>query len=273
MGKPEIDSPQNQYVKQFRALASKQSRAEQGLMQIEGLRILQEAMQAGAEICWAAFCPDRLTDPKTRAVLEALRQHGRPIWPMTARAFDALSDVRGERAFSHEVRAVCRIPQYRLSDLPATGRVRIVAVYELRDPGNMAAMIRSADAFGCAGVVALENCVDFFSPKVVRTTAGSVFHLPLVAARWAEFPGWAAQTGVALVATAVREGTPFGEVAYPTRTALLIGSEAHGLPAQVLAAADTVVSVPMPGTAESLNAAVAAGLVLYEMTKGSNGGK
>jgi len=113
-------------------------------------------------------------------------------------------------------------------------------------------------------VLAVGDCVDCYSPKVVRAAAGAMFHLPLVAVTEAELEAWAAATGTALVATVVQGGTPLPHTTLPERCAVLIGSEAHGLPGALLTASEVQVTIPMPGRAESLNAAIAAGVVLYE---------
>jgi len=114
---------------------------------------------------------------------------------MTQRAFTAMSDTIGPQGIA----AACRLTQRRLDDLAS---VLAPPKYELRDPGNMGTMIRTANAFGCAAVVAIGDCVDFFNPKVVRASAGGVFHLPLVSSTWDEFRAWAAQNEITVLAAA-----------------------------------------------------------------------
>jgi RNA methyltransferase, TrmH family len=257
----QIDSPQNRYVKQFRALATPRGRADHGLMQLEGVRMLEEALGAEARLRWVAFCPERVRGGRANTLLREASRRGIEVLPLTQRAFDAMTETVSPAGIA----AACEIPRTRLADIALAEAARLLAVYEVRDPGNMGTMIRTADAFGCAGVVAVGDCVDLYSPKVVRATAGSLFHLPLAQAKWGEFRAWATEHQVALIATASEGGVCLPEAHFPERSALIIGSEAHGLPEPVLTAADMRVTIPMPGAAESLNAAVAAGIVLYQI--------
>lgn len=264
-----IDSPHNQHVMLFRSLATSAGRREHGLMQVEGLRMLEEALAWGGTVAWAAICPTRLKGPRARALLDGLQERGVPVVSMTERAFQAMSDTVGPQGIA----AACAIPHANLEDITLGTRARLLAMHELHDPGNMGTTIRIAAAFGCAGAIAVDECADFFSPKVIRASAGSIFHLPLVKASWEEFSHWATEQGVCLVATAAGAELSCAEAKYPLHAALVVGSEAHGLPQRVLTAADIVVRIPMFGAAESLNAAVAAGIVMYEISNGADGEK
>ena len=150
----------------------------------------------------------------------------------------------------------------QLIDIAEGGAVLVL--HEIRDPGNMGTMIRSADAFGAVGVILAGSCVDPEDPRVVRSTAGSLFHLPVVQADWQQVTGWAEENRVKLYATSLDGTHPVGKVGIPKRVALVIGNEAHGLPEGVLQDSDYTVRIPMSGCAESLNAAVAAGILLFD---------
>ena len=144
----------------------------------------------------------------------------------------------------------------------------LLGLWQLRDPGNLGAMIRTAHAFGAAAVVAVGSCVDFYDPKVVRASAGSLLHLPLL--RLPNLYALREALAAAKTSLVVADQTAFlacDEADYPPRSLLLVGSEAHGLPEEVLAAADLRVSIPMPGGAESLNAAVAAGIIAFHLSR------
>lgn len=151
---------------------------------------------------------------------------------------------------------------------PLQERAWALGVWELRDPGNLGTMIRTAHAFGAAAVTAVGSCVDFYDPKVVRASAGSVLHLPLLRVPSLEALREALATARGSLVVA-DQAAPLtcDEAAYPARSLLLVGSEAHGLPEEVLAAADLRVSIPMPGGAESLNAAVAAGIIAFHLSR------
>ncbi|MBU0610851.1 MAG: RNA methyltransferase [Armatimonadetes bacterium] len=267
-----ITSPQNQYVKLFRSLATAKGRKEHSLFAIEGTHLVEEMIAAGWRAQVGYVCPELLKD---QTPARRLKKHADLMVEVAASVFKEMSDTVTPQGIA----AAVAIPRQGLEALAAgpgaqdappavlCGAGVVLAVHEVRDPGNMGTMIRTADAAGALGVLAVGDCVDFYSPKVVRAAAGAVFHLPLVAVMGEELLAWADATGTALVATVVQDGTPLPAAALPDRCAVLIGSEAHGLPEALLTACGVRVTIPMPGRAESLNAAIAAGVLLYEYNR------
>jgi len=258
-----IDSPHNQYVKRLRSLATGKGRARHREFLVEGVRALEEALAGGAELKLVASCPELLTSERAQAVVEQLQACGAEFLEMTERAFRALSQVEAPEG----VAAAAAIPCTGLSDLPG-GATLVVAGVDVRDPGNLGALLRTADAAGADAFIAAGSSVDLYEPKVVRATAGSIFHLA-VAQDVApdEMLTWARAEGMATVAACLADARPYAEVAYPPRTLVMVGNEAHGLNAEVASQADLKVFVPMPGRAESLNVAVAAGILTYEILR------
>jgi RNA methyltransferase, TrmH family len=254
-----ITSPQNQHVKLFRSLATAKGRKEHGLFPIEGAHLVEEMLEAGWRAQVGFWCPELFKD---QALARRLRKASANFLEVSAAICKEMSDTVTPQGLA----AAVRLPHPGLEALPPGPGV-VLAVHEVRDPGNMGTMIRTADAAGALGVVALGDCVDFHSPKVVRAAAGAIFHLPLVSLTEADFIAWAQETDTAVVATVVQEGTQLTQTELPGRCAILIGSEAHGLPEALLTASDVRVTIPMPGRAESLNAAIAAGVLLYEYNR------
>lgn len=256
-----IESTQNQYVKRLRALATAKGRREHGEFLVEGVRALGDAVQAGAAISYVAHCAD-LGGERARELAERLRASHR-VMEVSEQVFRSLSQVQAPEGLA----AAVAIQSLTLDDLPAEADLLLAAV-ELRDPGNMGTLVRLADAVGADGFIAAGSCVDLYEPKVVRATAGSVFHLPLVQDVTAdELLAWAAGRGITTVATMLGGGQPWASVSYPERVMLLLGGEAHGLDQALAARADLRAVIPMPGRAESLNVAVAAGVVAYEILR------
>jgi TrmH family RNA methyltransferase len=268
-----IDSPHNPRVKLFRSLAEAKHRREAGLFALEGRRLVGEALRAGAAIEWAAYSPEKFVGVEEDRLLRRLLDAGVEVVEITPRALAAMSHTETPPGIA----AVARIPAPERVDIvpPAAGQnpplqepAWLLGLWELRDPGNLGAMIRTAHAFSAAAVVAVGNCADFYDPKVVRASAGSLFYLPLLT-----LPNLSAlrehlgQWQAALVVAEMATGRACDEVEYPPRSLLLVGSEAHGLPEEVVAVADLAVSIPMPGGAESLNAAVAAGIIAFQMAR------
>ena len=256
---PLIDSPQNQYVKLFRSLEHAKNRRETGLFAVEGIHSIEDMLATGWKAMVGYWCPELLPGED---LPEALLGASKEFVALSRRAFEAMSDVQSPQGIA----AAVRIPKPTFKSIKSVDGI-ILAVHELRDPGNMGNMIRTADAAGALGVLAVDSCVDFWMPKVVRAAAGSIFHLPLVAVTSQQLLQWREESGTPLVASAVEQGQPCHELRFPARCAMLIGTEAHGLPEALLTASDTQATIPMPGQAESLNATVAAGILLYEYNR------
>jgi RNA methyltransferase, TrmH family len=146
---------------------------------------------------------------------------------------------------------------YRRADLPSEQREVALGLWRVGDPGNLGTLLRAADAFGAA-VALSDGCADPLAPKALRASAGAVFRVPVLA--WDDTPG----ERVALVA---HGGTPLHELALSGPVTFLLGAEREGLPADVLARADVLATIPTPGPAESLNVAVAGAIALYELAR------
>jgi TrmH family RNA methyltransferase len=146
----------------------------------------------------------------------------------------------------------------------------LVLLDNIRDPGNMGTIIRTADAAGCAGVVVSDGCADIYNPKVLRSTMGSIFHLPVChGGSITEMMQLIKQRGFLLCASHLEGSVSIYEADLSGNTALIIGSEAEGISGETAAKADLLVKIPMAGRAESLNASVAAGIMMFEAMRQS----
>ncbi len=253
-----IDSPQNQHVKLLRSLQKAKERRRQGAFLAEGARLIAEALDVGWPLVAAAVCPE-LLGPAAEEVAGRLRAGDWPCHEMTERAFRALSAEQEPQG----VAVAARQRTARLADLRPGPRDVLVVAWELRDPGNMGSLIRTAEFLGCRALVAVGDCVDLFDPKTVRATAGAVFRLPVAPATSEELLSWAGEAGVSLVASEAEGGRTPAKLRLRGPVVLIVGSEAHGLPAEVKERADELVTVPRRGGVESLNAVVAVGICVY----------
>jgi TrmH family RNA methyltransferase len=264
-----INSPQNPQIKRFRSLLTTKGRRETGLFAVEGKVVVAEMLAAGIRPEVGYGCRELAGDD---GLLDQLEAVSREYYELSLRAFGALSEMVSPQG----VAAAVARENSSLTDLPEGPGV-VLALHELSDPGNMGTMIRSADAAGALGVMAVGEGVDFYHPKVVRATMGSLFHLPLVSCSRAELRAWAQATGAEVVGADPHARESCHQISLPRRVAVLIGNEAHGLGEAGLTACDRHITIPMPGRAESLNAAVAAGILLYEYNrqycKGDDGEK
>jgi TrmH family RNA methyltransferase len=166
------------------------------------------------------------------------------------------------------VAALVRWKDFTLDDVLARAAAGpLLAIAGVQDPGNLGTILRSAEAFGAGGVVLGEGTVSPFNPKVVRASAGSVFRLPLARAKLSDAIARIKALGIKQVATASHKGTPLDQAKLSAPIAIFIGSEGAGVGRDVIKAMDEVVSIPQAPQVDSLNAGVAASIVLYEVAR------
>jgi TrmH family RNA methyltransferase len=250
-----ITSRQHPIVKEFRELA----RGAGPLMLLDGWHLLAEAAAANVAVEKIAICGPPTAREKT--VVDRLRRSGAQVVDVSGTVLNALSPVNSPTG----VVASARVPSISSPAVLTPAPALVLAAAGLQDPGNAGAIIRSAAAAGATGVVLDELSADPWGWKALRASMGSAFHLPVVRSRAlaALIGDWRAN-GLQIVATAPRGGVSMYDVDFTKPSALLLGGEGAGLADELLAFAHTRVSIPMHGNIESLNAAVAAAVLLYE---------
>jgi RNA methyltransferase, TrmH family len=257
-----ITSTQNPLVKQVRRLKrDRRAREEEGQFVVEGIQGVVEAVQTGADLHALLYSPERLASQIAEQAIEAARARGVRCEALSAELFKVIS----ERENPVGIAAIVARRLARLDDLEIEDEDVVVALEGVSDPGNLGTVLRTADATGARAVLLIGQTVDPFHPSVVKASAGTLFTVPVVAIPSIEpLLAWCGQRGVQVVATSDRADQDFWSLTYRTPLLLLMGSEAHGLPEEQLAALPAVVRVPMEGRADSLNLGVATALVLYE---------
>ncbi len=258
-----ITSVANPTIKRLRALRQRKAREESGLCLVEGIRLVAEAVQCGAGVEHLVVAPALLTSSFARELVAAQAAAGTPVLEVSPEVFASLAQKEDPQGLA----AVARRRFARLADLPLDRRPGPVALLEPADPGNLGTIIRTADAVGAAGVIILGPGVDPYAPAALRASMGAVFALPLVRASWEEFAAWKGATGLPLIGTSDKAPTSFQAVVYPQPAVLLMGSEREGLAPAHQALCDLMVAIPMRGRSDSLNLAVATGVMLYELLR------
>jgi len=259
-----ISSAANPLVKRMRLLGDRRHRRREGAFVVEGIQPVWQAVEAGANVEVLVVAPALLGGSPAAEMVAGQEAAGTRVARVTGELFARLSARDGPSGLAAIVRA--RVPG--LASLPVTPGSVFVALHEVGNPGNLGTIIRTADAAGAAGVVLVGAAADPFDPAAVKASMGALFAVPVArAADAAEFFAWAGGSGVTVVTTSAKADRSFWEASYPRPLALLLGAEGAGLPDDVLAAGDAQVRIPMTGTAESLNLAVAAGLLLYQARK------
>jgi TrmH family RNA methyltransferase len=259
-----ITSFKNPKVKLLRSLQLRKYRQREGRFLAEGIRIVEEALTCGAPVEALVYAPDLLVSERAQALVERVSPSQRLA--LSADVFRSLS----ERETPQGIAALIRIEDQALAALPTADDMLVIVAYQLRDPGNLGSIIRTADAAGATGVIVVEPAADIFDPHAVRATMGSLFALPVVRlSSDAALSAWYAEVragGLSLlvVASSAHGDQECFEVDYCQPLALVVGSERHGLPPTVLAEADVLVRLPMAGRATSLNVSAATAALVFE---------
>ncbi|HLJ68360.1 MAG TPA: RNA methyltransferase [Chloroflexota bacterium] len=255
-----VSSPANPTIKRIRALRDRKTRTETGLFYVEGIRLVGEAVELDADVDTCIVAPDLLTSEYGQGLVAALLPRAR-VLEVSSRVFATISSKEGPQGIAAVVRQ-------RWTPLPAIDPSESfcwVALDEVRDPGNLGTIIRTADAVGAGGVVLAGAAADPYDPAAVRASMGAIFSQRLTRTSFDELVTWSRQHDCMLVGTSDRARTDYQAVRYHTPTVLLMGSEREGLSSGQQGACDTVVSIPMAGRSDSLNLAVATAVMLYEL--------
>lgn len=256
-----ITSTANERIKRIRALQMRKERERTGLTFVEGIRSVVEAVQVEAPIDALVVCPKLLKGKTGWDAVALARSREVEVIEVDEPVFRTLSKRDGPQGIA----AVLRQRWERLRDIEPGDGSTWVALESAADAGNIGTIVRTCDATGAEGVILLDHTADPFDPVAMRASTGAVFTSRLVRSSFPELREWAQAHGLTMVGTAGDAAEDYRTADYGARTIVLMGSERAGLPEAYQAACDRMVSIPMRGRADSLNLAVATGLVLYEV--------
>ena len=253
----------NQLVRRIRILRrDRAERIRQGVFLAEGIHLCQEALVSGAELERVLFSGKLAATVEGVALLEGLRRAGAILDETSGAILDSMQDARSPQP----VLGLVRMRTCGFDDLLKGGRQDgpVVVAHEIQDPGNLGAILRTADAAGASGLVATGRAVDLHHPRTVRSTMGSVFRLPamhcpdiLDVIRWLE------RENVFRIAAQTGPGPAPEEIDWNRRAALFLGPERGGLPDEAMRHMDGAVSIPMAGGVDSLSVGAAAAVILF----------
>lgn len=249
----------HQKVQRLRRLLSRRSAREaEGAFVVEGAKVLSEALDAGTPIESVYLAAGSVDDPVATRAYDA----GARIYELAPGVIERVADT----VTPQPVMAVVPFLHRALHDL--RGADLLVVAVDVRDPGNAGTVLRSAEAAGAGGLLFCDGSVDVYNPKTVRASAGSLFHVPVVAGGdpvqvLREMASW----GVRRLGTTASGGRPYTEVDLTQPVAFVLGNEANGLPADVEDLVDERVTIPMVGRSESLNVGMAAAVLCFEAAR------
>lgn len=259
-----ISSAAHPVVKRYRQLAGRKHRRRQGAFAVEGRQPVWRAVEAGWEVDVLIAAPDLLAGSAAAAMVAEQEGRGVRVAYVSRELFGRLGGRDGPSGLA----AIVRSRVTGLDDLPIGPGSVFTALHEVGNPGNLGTIIRTADAAGGAGVITIGAATDPFAPAAVKASMGSVFAVPVAHAPDADaFFGWAGAGGVEVLATSAQAQTEHWSASYRPPLAVLFGAEGAGLPEPLRRRASACVRIPMTGTAESLNLAAAAAVMLYEIRR------
>ncbi len=251
----------NPTVKALRALREKKHRKASGKFLAEGLRLLTDARECG-------HLPEVLVMATSRDPHPLLGSLEADVLAAGGEVIELAPDLLTKITGKDNPQAVAGVFAEFDTSLAAldrsTAKIWLVA-QALRDPGNLGTMLRTGDAVGAGGLILLDDCADPFSVEAVRASMGAVFTQKIAQGRWDEFLTWLRAGSGQLVAASLRDAVDYRSAAYAAPCFLLVGNESRGLPEDYELACDLRVTMPMKGRADSLNAAVAAAVLAYEV--------
>ncbi|ALS23776.1 TrmH family RNA methyltransferase [Paenibacillus naphthalenovorans] len=255
-----ISSVQNPRIKQWTELQSRKGREKQGRFLIEGIHLVQEALRSDLIPEVVAYSDERAE--ACADLLQEAAERGMELVQVTEAVLAKCTDTQTPQP----VFAVVPKLPWRAADLISASEQDglVVVIDGIQDPGNLGTIIRSADAVGASGVLLGKGTVDLYNPKTVRSTMGSLFHLPIVQGDLAQWLPEAASRGIQVAATRLEDAVSLYDYDFRRPTWFVIGNEGQGVSAEVQQLVQCHVRIPMQGRAESLNAAMAATVVLFE---------
>lgn len=267
-----ISSLQNPKVKHLVALQQKSSeRRKARLFVVEGQRELMHCFNAGFSIESIYYCPSIMNAGDTEELhrsnsdvdAESLLKKAESCFEVSPSVYNKIA----YRGGTEGIIAVVRTQERQLADLDTTDFPLFVVLEKVEKPGNLGAILRSADAAGATGVIVCDPLTDLFNPNLIRSSIGAVFTVPIVACSSEECITWLKQNGISILTAQLQDSKLYYDTDMQRPTAIVMGTEATGLTPQWREAADAHIRIPMLGNLDSLNVSVSAAILLYEAVR------
>lgn len=256
-----ITSKQNETVKTIRSLQDSKGRALNGLFLAEGLRAVIQALQSAARIERIVYNPEELVSSLGKQTLQEAKLAEIPLLEVSVDVLDSLA--RKEKP--QGILAVVKQNWHKLEDMQEKPSGLWIVLEAIQNPGNLGSILRICDAVGARGLILLENSTDPYDPVAVKASMGSVFTVPLFKSTNVDFLSWLnTYPNLQAIGTSDRGTKDFSQFTYPDDCVLLMGSERHGLSESLFAVCSDTVAIPMEGACDSLNIAVATGIIAYQ---------
>ncbi len=250
-------------------MQQREERERTGKFFVTGLRFIIQAHQQGAHIESLFVSPPLLVSVPGQRLVRKLRMAGTPVYEVPPEVLHSISLVDDPQGLG----AVIRQQWQTLDTLRPGKELCWLALDTVQSPGNLGTILRSCDAVGCAGVILLGEATDPYEPCAVRASMGACFAQKFIRATPADFLAWKQKHKCTLVGTSPHTGEDYQQAAYPAPVVLFMGSERKGLSSELQDLCDGMVKIPMVGTSDSLNLAIATSVLLYEVFNQRRGEK
>lgn len=256
-----ITSSSNTIIKEIKSLHRKKDRWAKNSFFVEGVRGVEDCIKSGIRVEYLVYSDMLLSTNGGQQLLEEISYKDYKIYYISDKLFKEVSDTEKPQG----ILAVVKLHLKNIKEALLEKNNFLVLLDRIQDPGNLGTIIRTADAFGANGVIVTEGCVDVFNPKTIRSTMGSIFHVPII------YYGCIKEAirdlkayNIKIITTSLAAKKYSYEIDFNTSFSLVIGNEASGVSEEVIEASDSLIKIPMTGQAESLNAAIASSVIMYE---------
>ncbi|WP_066504256.1 23S rRNA (guanosine(2251)-2'-O)-methyltransferase RlmB [Abyssisolibacter fermentans] len=259
-----ISSPTNKFIKQINLLKKRKERWKEQKFIVEGLRSVREAVTGEAQINYILYSEQLIDKIDGIELLDLCKNKKYKIYEIENKLMKYITDTENPQG-------IIAVVDFNIiiNDVNLTNKNNFIVILDrLQDPGNMGSIIRTADAFGANTVILTKGCVDIFNPKTIRSTMGSIFHIDI-----AYFENnqnlfnKLKENNIKIMSTALDTDLSCYDVDFKEDFAIVIGNEASGVSKELFSISDYKINIPMQGKAESLNAAIASGILMYEASR------
>ena len=258
-----ITSKTNPKIKQLRALHQRKEREATGLCIVEGITHVASALESNAPIDYLCYAPDLLTSPFAQEMIQRASLSGLTCYDVAADVFETVSDKENPSG----IIAVVHKPKTNLQSLTPNPQSLFIALLSPQDPGNIGTILRTMDAVNASGLILVDGGADAYHPTAVRASMGALFSQKIVTSTFIELSDWTKTNRCCLIGTSAKANADYRNAKYSFPLILLMGNEQKGLSEEHVAICDHTVRLPMLGKVSSLNLAVAAGILLYEVSQ------
>jgi len=260
-----ITSSSNSQIKHVKSLQKKKDRWEKRNFLLEGVRATEESLKSKSDIEYILITEEMLFNVKGgREIYDTIKREGYRYYHISQKLFRDIADTENPQG----IIAVMKFDIKKLNEVLIDKGNFLIILDRVQDPGNMGTIIRTADALGVNGVIITEGCVDVYNPKTIRSTMGSILHMPLVYYdRVSDAIRELKERNIKIMSTDLESSEFCHKVNFTQDFALIIGNEASGISKDILSLSDNIIKIPMPGKAESFNAAIASAIIMYEATR------